>query len=155
MPNPCGPWSDSPESFRTMRLYLGRFLLAALFSALLLAVFFAAMSLRSHQSQKLRNCNKHRLAVAYRHLTRSFYEDSPDEDLIRRAKRKGAPVEPGRLKWVDPESLSLRRDGRSGFLRRRSASDFADLEPNEATHGNVLAELRDRLRDHLADRDRL
>src|ERR1700722_17350588 len=50
---------DSPDSFRTMRLYLGRFLFAALFKAVLLAVLFAARSLRDVRSQKLRNCNKH------------------------------------------------------------------------------------------------
>src|SRR5580693_9387261 len=100
MPNPCGPWSDSPESFRTMRLYLGRFLFAALFSALLLDVFFAAMSLRNHRSQKLRNCNKDtRLLGHERAATYSPQTEHPTRQQGRPCKKKGAPVKLGRLKW--------------------------------------------------------
>src|ERR1700722_6237091 len=113
MPNPCGPCIDSPESFRTMRLYLGRFLFAALFSALLLAVFFAAMSLRNPRSQKLRNCNKHPPRLAYhrserhdlvgaQHCCAPAWQGPCVLTFLRCGpKEKGAPVKPGRLKWPE------------------------------------------------------
>src|SRR5262245_49811570 len=44
MPNPCGPWNASPESFRSILSYAGFALFAALL--LLVVVFIAAMSLR-------------------------------------------------------------------------------------------------------------
>src|ERR1700730_16599532 len=45
--------------------------------------------------------------------------------------------------------IRLGRDGFDGWAR--AAADFADFEANEAPHRNVLAEVRDGLRDHLAD----
>src|SRR5229473_5373999 len=42
MPNPCGPWKDSPESFSRILLYAGLAFLTLFFPA-----FVAAMRLRS------------------------------------------------------------------------------------------------------------
>src|ERR1700730_5792283 len=53
MPNPCGPCSDSPESFSTMRLYFGSVFLDTVFVARTTAVLFAAMSLRNQLSEIL------------------------------------------------------------------------------------------------------
>src|SRR6266478_7217736 len=43
MPNPCGPWKDSPESFSRILLYAGLAFLMLFFPAFVVA----AMSLRS------------------------------------------------------------------------------------------------------------
>src|SRR5580692_10031740 len=55
--------------------------------------------------------------------------------------------------------FALRADGRRNWRRfwSRSAgsANLADLEAHEPPDGNVLAKLRDRLRNHLADRDAL
>src|SRR5580698_5046117 len=100
MPNPCGPCSDSPDSFRTMRLYLGRFFFAALLSALLLGVLFAAMSLRDERSQKLRNCNKHPRRVAHDRENASGHGMLPVSARYKTEsnKKKAPQLKPGRLK---------------------------------------------------------
>src|SRR6202035_4793866 len=46
MPKPCGPCSDSPESFRTMRPYFGCGSFLDGFDARLVGVLFAAMRLQ-------------------------------------------------------------------------------------------------------------
>src|SRR5580704_10832957 len=84
-----------------MRLYLGLFFFAALFSALLLAVFFAAMSLRDDRSQKLRNCNKHPRRLAHERAVKPLGLGMAAFHEMHRTERKRRPGETGTPEIVE------------------------------------------------------
>src|SRR5580704_10402533 len=70
-------------------------------------------------------------------------------------KRKRRHDETGAPEIVIGIGSSLRRNRRCDLRCRRSAGYLAHLEADKSPHGDILAELGNRLCDHLADRHRL
>src|SRR5882762_2237704 len=138
MPNPCGPWKDSPESFSKTLLYAG----FAFFTLLLPAFFAAAMSLRFARFKitgivtnypRPRTFGVREQVPAFEKKAPRFGRDA--RDLFQMAFKL-------RFDW---------RGHRGHFGPGRSAADFSDLEPHEAPDRNIFAQLDNGLGDHLAD----
>src|SRR5258708_4974272 len=122
MPNPCGPWKDSPESFSRILLYAGLAFLTLFFPAFAAA----AMSLRSRDLKsrgivtnyvrrrtlwsagaysRFSGCRKpqpERRASALLHAEGEFFRETKSNGAMAKAgvstrtPKKNVPVKPGR-----------------------------------------------------------
>src|SRR5258708_3767092 len=136
MPNPCGPWKDSPESFSRILLYAGLAFLTLFFPAFVAA----AMSLRSRDL-------KSRGIVTTYVRRRTMWSAGASS----RTPKKKRPSRTGTLTG-DLMLLNLRFDRYRRRLRPcRSAAHLADFKPHKAPDRNVLAKLCDSLSDHFTD----
>src|ERR1700680_2304673 len=143
MPNPCGPWSDYPESFSRMSRSGSCGFLGVFFLAFFAAFFCEALSLQSAPCKIFGNVTN------YPHP-----RTTPKPPKTKRASRSYRNALERCLKKPASGAAGL-RNRRCLWSRPPRPANLADLKAHKPPDGNVLAKLRDRLRNHLADRDAL